>query len=110
MNNGHLSKKNGQRFAADLSAEVTILVERLADQGRVVANGAEVQITSLDTPLSTCNALSASIKETSNQAESLSTSSDQMVSGLAELSASIEQVSVNVTENTAGITQTSTSI
>src|SRR5262245_50288811 len=61
---------------------------RITDQ---VAEGAEEQTRALDRALNSMNEVGASLKETAQQAESISVSSEALVSSTNEMAASIEQ-------------------
>src|SRR5689334_1655135 len=82
-----------------LSHRSTTLLEQVDAQNRA-----------FDDSLSVANEMTASLKETATQADSLTGSSGDVVSGINELAASIEQATVSATEVATAITQTASSM
>src|SRR5262245_21990130 len=77
-------------------------IARIADE---VAQGATVQLGSLDGALGEMNEVVASLLDTAAQAESATNSSESLVSSVNEIAASIEQVSANTTSLSASVAQ-----
>ena len=74
------------------AAEVATTAEYIARIAAIVTKGADTQNRSLDGSVSTANELSASLKETASQAQSLTVSADELMSTITEVGASIEQI------------------
>jgi uncharacterized phage infection (PIP) family protein YhgE len=83
------------------------LIARLTEE---VAEGADVQMRSLESALSGVNELSASLKETSTQAGAVSASTESLVSSINEVAASIEQVTANTDTLATGIREVAASM
>ena len=85
----------------DEASQISDAVARIAQITDEVSQGADVQVRSLDAALSGVNELSASLKETATQAESVAGATEILVSSINEVAASIEQVATS-TDTLAG--------
>src|SRR5262245_18280145 len=99
-----------QRVLRDEANPISVAFARIARITDEVSEGADVQVRSLDSALSSLNQMTTSLKETATQAESISGSSDSLVSSINEVAASIEQVTVNVSGLASFIQQTTASM
>src|SRR6187401_95528 len=92
------------------AGQISDVVSRIAQITDQVSAGADAQARSLDTALSGLNQITASLKETAGQAETVSGSTDGLLSSINEVAASIEQVTRNSENLATFITQTASSI
>src|SRR5262245_7120381 len=80
------------RSEANHSSDAVTGSARIADE---VSEGADTQVRSIDSALSGLHQMSASLRETATQADSVTASTDGLVGSIAEVAASIEQVTRN---------------
>ena len=69
--NGHRADGLNHRALLDEAGEITDAAKVVARMAEEISEGADVQMRSLDSALSGVNQLSASLKETATQAESV---------------------------------------
>ena len=75
-----------------------------------VAEGADVQVRTLERTVVGVNEMAASLKETAGQADSVAVSTEELLSSVNEMAASIEQVTANTTSLSVSVAQTAASI
>src|SRR5688572_22980517 len=85
---------NGERKASPGSA----LIDSFRRTATDVATGAEGQLQSLRAAVDTAGRMVDSMRETDEQAESVSTAAQELAASANELSASVEQVTENTVE------------
>src|SRR4030095_13680577 len=71
-----------------------------------VFEGSEAQVRTLDRATGVLNEMAASLKETAQQATSVTTSAEELASAVAESAASVEQVTSNTAHLSEAITRT----
>ncbi len=92
---------------ADLLTTSAGAIVRISDD---VASGAEIQLRALDDAVSAVNEMSASLKETNAQADSIAASAEELVAAINEIGASIEQVTSNTGSLAAPVAQTAAAV
>src|SRR6185503_4087541 len=102
--NGNRADVLDRRALLDGAGEITNAAKIIARMAEEVAEGADVQMRSVDHALGGVNQLSASLKETATQADGVASSTESLVSSINEVAASIEQVTVG-TDTLAGAIQ-----
>src|SRR5262245_32103080 len=108
--NGNGARVLDRSVLRDEATQITDAVSSIVQMTDQVSVGADIQVQALDNALSGLNEMTASLRETASQAESVAGSTDSLVSSINEVSASIEQVTQS-SESLAGfIRQTATAI
>src|SRR5687767_1386947 len=93
--NGHAAGAFDPKMLREEAGYITDAVSRIVEITDQVSEGADAQLRSVDSAVSGVAEMSASLKETASQAESVTASTDGLVSSINEMAASIEQVTRN---------------
>ena len=108
-NNGQVT--NGARNGADLQAtQLAGAADDVRETATRTLRGIETQRPLLTKAMQATRGVSASLRDSTEQAAGLATSTEQIASSVNEMAASIEQVTANSVNLAASVTETSTAV
>ena len=101
---------NGAPAMYTEAGRVASTAENVLDGCQAIARTGEKQLAIIESAIAASGTVSHSLRETAEQARSVSTSSEELVSSVNELAASIEQLSGGSSELASSITETAASV